>query len=275
MGTLKATTLQHESASSGITMDASGKVGIGTSSPTDGKLHVVSDGNAAEVIGSFEANNGTQSLDLGYYYIKQRGGSYLTFDVGSSERMRIQDNGNVLLGTTSTGFSDEGHVFRAGDYASHTVDGDTVMVLNRTTSDGGSLQFRKDGTYVGGVSVTSSSTSYNTSSDYRLKENATAITDGITRVKQLKPKRFNFIAEPDTTVDGFMAHEAQAVVPEAVTGTQGAVNDDGTPDYQGIDQSKLVPILTAALQEAVTKIETLETELTSVKSRLDVLESEA
>jgi hypothetical protein len=79
-------------------------------------------------------------------------------------------------------------------------------------------------------------------------------------VKQLAPKRFNFIADADTTVDGFLAHEAQAVVPEAVTGTHNEVDDDGNAVMQGIDQSKLVPLLTGALQEAIAKIETLETE---------------
>ena len=101
-------------------------------------------------------------------------------------------------------------------------------------------------------------TQYNTTSDYRLKENVTAITDGIERVKQLNPSRFNFIEAPDTTVDGFLAHEAQTVVPEAIHGEYNGVDDNGEPFYQGIDQSKLVPLLTAALQEAITKIEDLE-----------------
>jgi hypothetical protein len=83
-------------------------------------------------------------------------------------------------------------------------------------------------------------------------------SDGITRLQQLKPSRFNFIADPAKTVDGFLAHEAQAVVPECVTGEKDAVDDDGNPVYQGIDQSKLVPLLTAALQEAIGRIETLE-----------------
>ena len=85
-------------------------------------------------------------------------------------------------------------------------------------------------------------------------------------MKQLKPKRFNFIADADTTVDGFLAHEVQTVVPEAITGTKDAVDEDGNPEYQGIDQSKLVPILTKALQEAVTKIEELETRIQTLEN---------
>ena len=141
---------------------------------------------------------------------------------------------------------------------------------------------------VGSIRTNGSSTSYNTSSDYRLKENVVGITDGIARVKQLQPKRFNFIADDDTTVDGFLAHEAQAVVPEAVSGTHNQVqvwdeseelpdgvsvgdnklDEDGNtiPEYQGIDQSKLVPLLTAALQEAIAKIETLETKVAALEA---------
>jgi hypothetical protein len=123
--------------------------------------------------------------------------------------------------------------------------------------------FRNLNGNVGSITTTGSATAYTTSSDYRLKENVAAVTDGITRLQQLKPSRFNFIADPDKTVDGFIAHEAQAVVPECVTGEKDAVDDDGNPVYQGIDQSKLVPLLTAALQEAIAKIETLEARLTA------------
>ena len=99
---------------------------------------------------------------------------------------------------------------------------------------------------------------FNTTSDYRLKENVTGISDGIERVKQLNPSRFNFISDAGITVDGFLAHEAQTVVPQAVTGEKDAVDEDGNPEYQSIDHSKLVPLLTAALQEAIAKIEDLE-----------------
>ena len=78
------------------------------------------------------------------------------------------------------------------------------------------------------------------------------------RLKQLKPSRFNFIADADTTVDGFLAHEVQAVVPEAIQGTKDAVDDDGNPVYQGIDQSKLVPLLVATIKELEARITALE-----------------
>ncbi len=78
------------------------------------------------------------------------------------------------------------------------------------------------------------------------------------RLKQLKPSRFNFIADADTTVDGFLAHEVQDIVPEAISGTKDAVDDDGNPDYQGIDQSKLVPLLVATIQELEARITQLE-----------------
>ena len=90
-------------------------------------------------------------------------------------------------------------------------------------------------TVAGSIFSTTSSTAFNTSSDHRMKENVVDMTGAITRVKQLAPKRFNFIIAPEKTVDGFLAHETQTVVPEAVTGTHNEVNDDGNAVMQGID----------------------------------------
>ena len=137
------------------------------------------------------------------------------------------------------------------------------MNIHATSSAGTApgVLFYHSGNNVGGINYTSSATVFNTSSDYRLKENVVSISDGITRLKQLKPYRFNFKSDSSTTVDGFYAHEASEVVPESVVGTKDAVDSEGNIDPQGIDQSKLVPLLTAALQEAVTKIEVLETRL--------------
>ena len=124
-----------------------------------------------------------------------------------------------------------------------------------------------DASEEGSIVIGTTATTYNTSSDYRLKENQVAISDGVTRVKQLKPYRFNFKKDKDTTVDGFFAHEVTPVVPEAIYGTKDATNSDGSINPQQIDQAKLVPLLTAALQEAITKIETLETKVAALEAK--------
>ena len=133
--------------------------------------------------------------------------------------------------------------------------------------DTNAVAFVTGSTTVGSISMTGSATSYNTTSDYRLKENIIDITDGTERVKQLKPRRFNFIEDPDNTVDGFIAHEADLIVPESVTGEKDEVYPNGEPVYQSMDNAKLVPVLTAALQEAIAKIEDLET-------RIQILENQ-
>ena len=139
--------------------------------------------------------------------------------------------------------------------------GAECMFLNRLNSNGKVLSIRLNGTPVGSISATSSSTSYLTSSDYRLKENVVNLTGATERLKQLEPKRFNFIADADTTVDGFLAHEVSSIVPEAVTGTKDEVDADGNPEYQGIDQSKLVPLLVATIKELEARITALEQQL--------------
>jgi hypothetical protein len=126
------------------------------------------------------------------------------------------------------------------------------------------ILFENSGTS-GSISVSTTSTTYNTSSDYRLKENVDYDFNALDRVAQLKPARFNFIADADTTVDGFLAHEVQDIVPEAITGEKDAVDDEGNPEYQGIDQSKLVPLLTKAIQEQQTIIDDLKTRIEALE----------
>lgn len=132
-----------------------------------------------------------------------------------------------------------------------------VRIGNNAQASGwGFASFYRSNVFIGSISQSGTTgVSYNTSSDYRLKDNVEPLTGAIARLQQLKPSRFNFIADPDRTVDGFLAHEAQEVVPEAVTGEK-----DGE-EMQGIDQAKLVPLLTAALQEAIARIEALEAEV--------------
>jgi hypothetical protein len=185
-----------------------------------------------------------------------------TADGASSptERMRITSGGDILFGTTDVpnGTSIYGAAFE--DTSSNRQ---ILKTATSVTTSGSLVAFYNPNGLVGTISVGGSSTAFNTSSDYRLKENVIPVTDGITRLQQLKPSRFNFISDPDTTVDGFIAHEVQTIVPEAITGEKDEVDDEGNPEYQGIDQSKLVPLLTAALQEAVAKIESLEARLTA------------
>jgi hypothetical protein len=174
-----------------------------------------------------------------------------------TERMRITNGGNVLIGCQSLPSATvEGFVATGTSSGNRTSSGSSTSAYNHWV-------FYNGNGIVGSISTSASATTYATSSDYRLKENVVPLTGAADRVKQLQVHRFNFIADPDTTVDGFLAHEAQAVVPECVTGTKDAVDTDGNPVYQGIDQSKLVPLLTAALQEALQKIETLEQRLTN------------
>lgn len=120
------------------------------------------------------------------------------------------------------------------------------------------LQTASGSTEVGSIILNNSATAYNTSSDYRLKENIVDMTGAVDRVKQLLPKRFNFKNDTEITVDGFLAHEAQTVVPESVTGTKDEVDANGDAVYQGIDQSKLVPLLVGAIKELTARIEALE-----------------
>ena len=131
------------------------------------------------------------------------------------------------------------------------------------------MTFRNQNTQIGSVTAPSggSSTAFNTSSDYRLKENVSDMTGATTRLKQLKPKRFNWILDDTNTLeDGFLAHEVQAVVPNAVTGTKDQmedyVDDEGKNQQrvlpQQIDHSKLVPLLVKTIQELEARIKTLE-----------------
>ena len=191
--------------------------------------------------------------------------------------MTIGNDGNVLVGTTSTpnGTSVYGSGFITSNFARKQL-----HMATNSTNNLFHIRFYNPNGSVGDIRTNGSSTAYNTSSDYRLKENVTPMSGATAAVKLLKPCNFDWIAGGN--VNGFLAHELAEVVPEAVSGTKDAmmdeeyevtpavVDDEGNettaavmgtrsvPDMQGIDQAKLVPLLTATIQELIARIEALE-----------------
>ena len=276
-----------------ITIDSSENVGIGTTSPssrlsmsgsntttysassvggqdTSSTLKIQNTSNVADTFASidFNTNNNrivnrivsghTNSTVNGFLaFVTEKNGT-------PAERMRITHNGHLLLGTTS-------ETARLCIASTTSAGTDPLVVF----SDSG-------GTTCGSIDLNASgnTVAYVTSSDYRLKENVNYNFDATSRLKQLKPARFNFIADADTTVDGFIAHEVSDIVPEAITKTKDAVkvwkdneelpdgvsvgdnkldeNGNTIPDYQGIDQAKLVPLLVKTIQELEARITALE-----------------
>jgi hypothetical protein len=313
--TMRFTRTYEGNSTADLTIDASGNLGIGTSSPSG--VLAVTDGSNGLIIG--QSNENFHAANSHRFYSQNY----------STEHMHINSSGSVFVAKTATNFATAGIEIRPEGAIDITRSAGSPLHLNRTSSVGEIANFYYNGAQVGSITVAASSTAYNTSSDYRLKENVTADWDATTRLKQLNPVRFNFIADADTTVDGFLAHEVEDIVPEAITGTKDAMRDEeyevsaatgdiytpaieavldedgnevtpavaevihstdaerpeelaegqkwretkeavmGTrsvPDYQGIDQSKVVPLLTKALIESVAKIEALEARITALEA---------
>jgi hypothetical protein len=278
--------IDDNATSTAITIDASENVGIGTAAPSS-KLTVFSNGSVP-----FRWGNTSSLGELTFSgtdpILKSSTGNMLFFS-GASESMRVNSNGDLLVGRTSasTATADDGHVFAAVGYNVSNVAG--------TTSATHTFFQRNGASTVGSITSTSSVVAYNTTSDYRLKENITPIQGAGDIVKAMRPATYTFKAD-GSWADGFIAHELQELHPIAVTGSKDAMKDEeyevtpaveatfdaegveltpavpavmGTrsvPDYQGVDYSKLTPILTAALQEALNKIDDLT-------ARIEVLEA--
>jgi hypothetical protein len=276
----------------------SGNVGIGTTNPgsklvvnTTNQSFSTANGNAVNIAfpGGPEAGNIGGGLVFSQYYfsgstavirtggiygIKTGGGgsfggglAFYTQPESAADmvqRMVINDLGNVGIGSDDADSK--------LDIVGATNASNSSLLRVRTT-DNPNNPHKVVGFYVntnterGFISVNQFATTYSTSSDYRLKENIVPIPNSIERLKQLKPYRFNFIqGDPNYVVDGFIAHEAAEVIPEAVTGEKDAVDENNNPSYQGIDQSKVVPLLTAALQQAIDKIEQLEIRIQTIEN---------
>jgi len=235
-------------------LNLNANVGINTSSP-EATLHVKDIGstqpcilvqNASSSEGDIAVIDG-ESLQMGHW-----SGSAFT------QRMTFASDGDLTIGASSVG---------GVQIKPLADDGAATIIFNRADTSNNSvvLKFQNNASTVGQIFHDNSATTYSTSSDYRLKEDVIDMQDSISRVQALKPVNFAWKID-GRRVDGFLAHEAQEVVPEAVIGDKDAVDEDGQPNYQCIDQSKLVPLLTKALQEALTKIESLEARVAALES---------
>jgi hypothetical protein len=267
-------------------IDASGKVGIGTSNPSE-NLHVegsmmLDAYNVGAEEGLFfrEGFSSSNKYNLGIMTYAHGGssidgmtiGAYSGFSVctGSNtrnERLRIDVWGNLLVGTSALiGSSSAGALhIKAGGGGPYVIN-----CQNKDTGGGANqIQFKDGSGDVCGAIIsnaTSNTTSYATSSDYRLKENVSNVFGAIEKLKLLQPKTYSFIADAEATLqDGFIAHELATVIPHAVCGEKDGTNEDGSIKSQQVDYGLVTPLLTAALQEAITKIESLTARIAALE----------
>lgn len=256
------------------------RLGVGTSTPS----------SALSVTGTISASNSATGVHLGqtggYGYTALIGttGSLIDFGTSATQFLGriLYDNTNNFL-SVGTNNAERFRLDSSGNFLFNTTAFNTITpgfhIAVPPATENPYLRFVKtfsgtrnailnyhNGAYVGGVDFTNTATAFPTSSDYRLKENVVELNDSLARIKALRPVRFNFITEPQETIDGFLAHEVAEIVPNAVSGEKDALNEDGSIHVQALDHSKLIPLLTAAVKELLAKIETLESKIEALEN---------
>jgi len=244
-----------EGGAEAMRITSTGDVGIGTSSPSQ-RLHVSA--------GAIYLDN-DRDLQWGASDAAIRStSSNIRFSTSATERVRIGSDGNFYVGTTST-FGGAKNNFR------RTGSGQVISVVTSITSGTNDMMCFVDGdeNICGSIqaNTTANTVSYVTSSDYRLKNNIQSMTGGLTKVMQLKPSTWNWKSAPEVSGQGFIAHELQAIVPDAVCGVKDELYADGNPKFQGIDTSFLVATLTAAIQEQQALITALTARITALEAK--------
>tara|TARA_Y100001970_G_scaffold207703_1_gene253101 strand:- start:79 stop:1974 length:1896 start_codon:yes stop_codon:yes gene_type:complete len=283
-----ATDLSNQS-SDYFTITTDGKVGINEVSNINGRLHVQHDaanenilyatryddqGNDKPILAITEAQMtgmGSSGLIIGNHnrdiHIGAVFDSSAAVTTTATAGIRIMSTGRTYWGTTSP-IDGNSHI------AIHTQYGASGcgVEIKHTGNQGSNRDFirfyNKNNAEAGSIEHTSTTgTAFQTSSDHRLKENVVDITDGIERLKLLKPRKFSWIDDPELGLrDGFIAHEVSPVIPHCVSGEKDAVKEDGSIQTQTMEYSQLTPLLTAALQEAIAEIEILKAEVAALKS---------
>ena len=285
---------------------ATGNIGINTATAC-ALFHVMQ-----TTAGTYAARFENNQEDGPTVFINHTGTSTATNPVlavagAGNDVLQVKSNGAFFLSRTNTGSgaSDPGWLMSGAGGTLYGAAGSAVLYVSMSAT--GTIQgFRYNDTYVGQVSISTSATSYESASDYRLKENIVDLINATDRVAQLKPRRFNWKVDPDVITDGFIAHEVDSIVPEAVSGTKDercivenvilaadgtkieknvseALWQDGKTDgkypidstwkashevdwYQSMDNAKLVPVLTAAVQELTVRLEAAETKITILEA---------
>jgi hypothetical protein len=275
-----------------------GNVGIGTASP-GARLDVAGYTKLGNYGGTFQgltiANNAASSAAFGAAFIdfhnelgtsianvfagiETDGSSFVeiaTTPAGSRSsdrrvaRVRVMGEGAMLIGTTSNfvwnGANGSGAGIFPDGFGAFVRTNNPAMNVRRLNSDGTAIIFGRNTTDVGNISVTATATAYNTSSDYRLKGNVQPMTGALAKVATLNPVTFTWNAN-GSAGQGFIAHELAAVIPDAVTGEKDAQDESGNPVYQGVDHSRIVATLTAAIQEQQAMIAALTARVTALEA---------
>ena len=286
-------------------IDSSGNVGIGTSSPstfspstTYANITAITKTDQALSFGSYyqagvDAYSFIKSSQVG----SPTTATSLRFFGGNTEQMRIDSSGNLLVGGTTSPSGTQsiyaGNRVYVGttnnDPAFNRVNGVSISsggsILSRSaagwdcglsSTSGNNINFYTDNgsarVSAGYISSNGSTTAYNLTSDYRLKQNISPLQNGLETVSKLKPCSYEYI-EGNQYSEGFIAHELQEVVPQAVTGAKDAVDDNGNPKYQGVDSSFLIPHLVAAIQELKAINDTQAETINALTARIVALES--